>query len=52
MGPDLELKAVSSVFGGNTVAKVEFRLSITALDFTFSKVEIVTNKMKKARTRR
>jgi len=50
--PSLAAKGVRSVLGGMTDAKVEVRLSITALDLTCSTDEMVTRRMKNARTTR
>jgi len=50
--PSLDLKRVGSVDGGTIEVKVDVRLSITDLVLTSSRVEMVTNRMKNARTNR
>ena len=50
--PSLAEKAVRSVLGGRMLLKVEVRLSMTACDLSSSRVEMVTSRMKKDRTRR
>ncbi len=50
--PSLDWKFCSSADGGTMVVNALERLSITFLDFDSSSVEMVTNKMKKARTTR
>ena len=50
--PSLEANTVMSALGGKMAENVEERLSITAVLLTSSSVEILTIRMKKARTRR